>query len=233
MIAVLIERPIDFSIESVVECKIGVHPPPIDVEIVGHDVEGILAVVEIADFKIFVDLIELLPAQSDVLDFGSADPLDANRPLAGRERLAHHGKKRAAFQHLSPLELEHDREDIGAVKGIGTVGLERYFARGHGFFDHPHVEKEGIRALSRERLDASVFAAVLVVSAKRNGALVRRETVALLEWPPAIGPTARHVERAVKCELGLTWGEGRLWARCGDLNRPYSKPIDDRVGEDR
>src|SRR5262249_17380859 len=58
-------------------------------------------------------------------------------------------------------------------------------------------------------------------------------TAALLERPSRIGATARNVERTVECELVLTWCESRPWARCGDLNRPYSKPIDDRVGEDR
>src|SRR5215471_14050336 len=124
MIAALIERPIDFAVESIVERKIGVHPRTIDVEIVGLEVERILAVVEVADFKVSVDLIELLPAQSDVLDFRAADPFYANRPLTGRERLAHNRKKRAALQHLSPLELEHECEDVRAVKGVGTLGLE-------------------------------------------------------------------------------------------------------------
>src|SRR5262249_30994936 len=232
MIAVPIERPIDFAVESIVERKIGVHPHPIDVEIVGLDVEGILAVVEVAYFKVSVDLIELLPAQSDCLDFRAADALYPNRPLAGCERFAHDRKERAAFKHLPPLELEHDREDIGAVKSIGALGFERQPAGRRGPFDHPHVEKKRFRALPREDLDAVIHAAALFVNAKRNGTAARREAATLLEWSPGFAPTARNVERAVECELALTWREGRLWARCGDLNRPYSKPIDDRVGED-
>src|SRR5262249_34818694 len=223
-----IEGPIDFAVETIVERKIGVHPCPIDVEIVGLEVEGILAVVEVTYFKVSVDLIELLPAQSDVLDFRAADPFYTNRPLAGRERLAHNGKKWAAFQHLSPLELEHDGEDIGAVKSIGALGLERQLTGRRGFFDHPHVEKKGIRSLPREDLDAVIHAAALFVNAKRNGSAARGEAATLLEWSPGFAPTARNVERAVECELALTWREGRLWAPCGDLNRPYSKPIDDR-----
>src|SRR5262249_62412709 len=120
-----IEGPIDFAVETIVERKIGVHPCPIDVEIVGLEVEGILAVVEVTYFKVSVDLIELFPAQSDVLDFRAADPFDANCPLAGRERLAHNGKKWAALQHLSQLELEHDGEDVGAVESVGALRLER------------------------------------------------------------------------------------------------------------
>src|SRR5262249_54312255 len=153
--------------------------------------------------KVSVDLIELLPAQSDVLDFRAADPFDANRLLAGCERFAHDCEERAAFKHLPPLELEHDREDIGAVKSVGALGLERQLAGRRGLLDHPHVEKEGVRSLPREYLHAAVRAAVLVVCAKRNGTPARRETVALLEWPPRIGVTARDVERAVECELGL------------------------------
>src|SRR5215471_13940490 len=229
MIAVLIERPIDLAVESIVERKIGVHPHTIDVEIVRLEIERILAVVEVTYFKVSVDLIELLPAQSDVFDFRTADAFYANRPLAGRERFAHHGKEGAAFKHLPPLELEHDREDIGAVKSVGALGLERQLAGRRGLLDHPHVEKKGVRSLPREHLHATVCATNLVFSSKRNGALLRRETVALLEWPPRIGPTARDVERAVKCEFALTWREGHVWTHSGDLNRPYSKSVDDRV----
>src|SRR5262249_30309674 len=109
---------------------------------------------------------------------------------------------------------------------------ERQLAGRRGLLDHPHVEKEGVRSLPREHLHAAVCAAILVVCAKRNGAPARREAVALLAWPPGIAPTARDVERAVERELGLTWCKGRLGTHCSDRNRPYSKPIDDRVGED-
>ena len=121
---------------------------------------------------------------------------------------------------------------IGAVKGVGTLGLERYFARSHDFFDHPHVEKKGVRALPRENLDAGIHAAALFVNAKCNGTPARRNASALLERPPRIGPTARDVERAVKCELGSTRCKGRFGTHRSNLNRPYPKPIDDCVGED-
>src|SRR5262249_29177217 len=110
---------------------------------------------------------------------------------------------------------------------------ERQLAGRRGFLDHPHVEKKRFGSLPREHLHATVCAAILVIGSKRNDALVRHETVAPLQRPAGIGASVRDVERAVKCELGLTWCKGRVGTHRSDLNRSYAKPIDDCVGEDR
>src|SRR5262249_51567217 len=232
VVAVLIERPIDLAIDPVVEGKIRVHTHPICIEIIVLDVEGVLAVVEITDFEVLVDLIEHLPAQGYILDFRTADPLDANWPLAGRERLAHDGEQRAALQHLAPFELQHDRENVGAVESVGPLWLERQLAGRHRLFNHPDVEKEGIGALARKYLDAVIPTAILVVSAKRDGTTIRRETAAVLNRAHAAARVARNDEDAVEDDRACTWRECSLWAGCGDVDWSDPKPINDCIGED-
>src|SRR5262249_4585940 len=162
-------------------------------------------VIEITDFKVSVDLIEHLPAQGHVLDFRTADPFYANWPLAGCERFAHDGEERPFLEDFAPFELDHDRQNVGAIESVGPLWFERQFAGRHGLLDHSHVQKERFRALACEYLDAVVHAAVLVVDAKRDGTAARCETAAVLDRPCCAGRTAWNVEHAVQYDLAFAW----------------------------
>src|SRR5262249_30179808 len=150
--------------------------------------------------------------------FRTADPFYADWPLAERECFAYDRKERAGFEDLAPFELDHDRENVGAIESVGPLWFERQLAGRCRLFDHPHVEKEGLGALAREYLDAVIRAAVLVVSAKQNGASAWGEAASPLEWPSGIAPTARNVERAVERELAFAWRECGLRTRRGDVD---------------
>ena len=65
------------------------HPSTVDTTIVLAHVEGVFKVVEVAHLQVAVDLIKALQLQDYVLDLG-ANPLDADRELAGDHRLADH-----------------------------------------------------------------------------------------------------------------------------------------------
>src|SRR5262249_38832429 len=132
-------------------------------------------------------------------------PFDANWPLAGCERFAHDSEKRAALEHLAPVELDHDGEYVSAIESVGPLWFERQFAGGRRLLDHPNVEKEGLRALAREYLHAVIPPAILVVSAKRDGTTIRRETAAVLNRAHCAAGVTRNVEHAVEDDLAFTW----------------------------
>ena len=123
----------------------------------------------------------------------TANPFNSNRSLAGCERFAHDREKRAALEHLAPIELDHDGEYVGAVESVGPFWLERQFAGDRRLLDHPNVEKEGFRALAREYLDAVIHTAVLVVSTKRDYTSIWRETAAVLNRAHCAAGAARDV----------------------------------------
>ena len=84
------KRPVRLTIQAIIHREVGVHPSTIDTTIVLAHVEGVFEVVEVAHLQVAVDLIKLLQLQDYVLDLGAADPLDADRELAGDYRLADH-----------------------------------------------------------------------------------------------------------------------------------------------
>ena len=92
--AVRAERPVRLAVQAVDRGEVGVQPGAVGAAVVLAHVEGVFQVVEIADLQIAVDLVELLHRHDHVLDLGAAEPLDADRELAGDHRLADHGEQR-------------------------------------------------------------------------------------------------------------------------------------------
>ena len=88
--AIRAERPVRLTIQAIIHREVGVHPSTVDATIVLAHVEGVFEVVEVAHLQVAVDLVKLLQLQDHVLDLGAADPLDADRELAGDHRLADH-----------------------------------------------------------------------------------------------------------------------------------------------
>src|SRR5262249_1340740 len=97
MIPLRVERPIYFAVQCIEKGEIGIESRAISFDVVGRNMERILAVIEVANFQITVGLIKLLPAESDVFNFGPTQTLYANRALAGRERLTDDGEQWAAL----------------------------------------------------------------------------------------------------------------------------------------
>src|SRR5882672_312211 len=105
MVPVLVERPISFSVEAVVESEIGVQPCAIRSNVVLGKVEGVFIVVQVANLEISIDRIEYLGTESDILDFRPANPFQPYRPFAGRQSLADNSEHRPALKESRPLEL--------------------------------------------------------------------------------------------------------------------------------
>src|SRR5258705_8424263 len=99
MVAMLVERPISFSVEAVVESKIGVQPCAIRPNVVLGQVEGVFIVVQIANLEVPVDRIEDLRTEAHILDFRAADAFQSYRPLAGCHSLTDDSKQRPALKH--------------------------------------------------------------------------------------------------------------------------------------
>src|SRR6266849_2006372 len=105
MVAVLVERPISFSVEAVVEGKIGVQPCAIRSNVVLGKVEGVFIVVQVANLEIPINRIEYLRTESHILDFRPANPFQPDRPFVGRQSLGDYGEQRPALKQSRPLEL--------------------------------------------------------------------------------------------------------------------------------
>src|SRR5215470_12247628 len=118
MVAALVKRPVGLPVQRIPEREIGVQSRAVGADIIRHEREGVLAVVEVTDLQVTVDLIERLEAHGYVLDLGSAESLNADGSRSRLQCLAHDGEYRAAAEQLRPLELEHDREDVGSVERI-------------------------------------------------------------------------------------------------------------------
>src|SRR5262249_1790222 len=168
MIPVLVERPIYFAVQRIEKSEIGIESGAISFDVVGRNMERILAVVEVANLQITVGLIKLLPAESDVFNFGPTQTLYSNRALAGRERLTNDSEQWAAPKHLGPVNLESNRQHIGAVKRVRSDFLEGELPRRHSLLDHPHIKEKRVRSLICKNTHARAFAAFLVVHLERD-----------------------------------------------------------------
>src|SRR6266576_1963636 len=105
MVSVLVERPISFSVEAVVESEISVQPCAIRSNVVLGKVEGVFIVVQVANLEIPINGIEYLCAESDILDFRPANPLQTDWTFAGRQSLADYGEHRPALKQSRPLKF--------------------------------------------------------------------------------------------------------------------------------
>src|SRR5258708_3481056 len=105
MVPMLVERPISFSVEAIVESEISVQPCAIRSNVVLGEVEGVFIVVQVANLEIPINGIEYLRTESDILDFRPANPFQPNRPLAGRNSLGDDGEQRPALKQSRPLKL--------------------------------------------------------------------------------------------------------------------------------
>src|SRR5215510_725775 len=168
MIPMPVEGPVYFVVQCIEKGEIGVEPGAISFDVVRRNMERILAVIEVANFQITVGLIKLFPAEGDVFDFGPAQTLNSNGPLAGRKRFTDDGEHWAALKQLGPVDLENDRQHIGTIKRIRPDFLECELPRRHSLLDHPHVKEKRVRSLTRENSHARVFGAFLVVHPERN-----------------------------------------------------------------
>ncbi len=74
MVAVLVERPVDFIVQAIVEREIGVEPRAIRADVGFGKIEGVLFVIDVSDLKIPIYLIEHLRAERDVLHFRPPNP---------------------------------------------------------------------------------------------------------------------------------------------------------------
>src|SRR5256885_13789473 len=105
MFPMLVERPISFSVEAIVESEIGVQPCAIRSNVVLGKVEGVFIVVQVANLEIAIDWIKYLCTESDILDFRSANPFQPDRPFAGRQSLGDDCEHRPAFKQSYPLKF--------------------------------------------------------------------------------------------------------------------------------
>ncbi len=87
MVPMLVERPISFSVEAIVESEIGVQPCAIRSNVVLGKVEGVFIVVQVANLEIPINRIEYLRTESDILDFRPANAFQTDRPFARRQSL--------------------------------------------------------------------------------------------------------------------------------------------------
>jgi len=83
MVPVIVEPPVDFTVEAVVKSEIGVQPRSIRARIVLEKIEGVLFVIDVPDLEIPIDDIEHLRTEADVLDFRPSDSFQPHRPFAG------------------------------------------------------------------------------------------------------------------------------------------------------
>src|SRR5258705_3678635 len=150
MVPVLVERPVSFSVEAIVESEIGVQPCAIRSDVGLGKVEGVFIVVQVANLKIPINRIENLGTESDILDFRPANPLQTDRPFAGRQSLADDSEHGPALEQSCPLDFQHNSQNILAVESIGTDLLERELSRRESLCGHRTVEEERIGPLSRE-----------------------------------------------------------------------------------
>src|SRR5438445_4727492 len=104
MVPVLVERPISFSVEAVVESEIGVQPCAIRPNVVLGKVEGVFIVVQVANLEVPINRIEYLRAEADVLDFRPADSFQPDRPFAGRHSLADDSEHWPALEYGRPVD---------------------------------------------------------------------------------------------------------------------------------
>ena len=166
MIPVLVERPINFTVEAVIEGEIGVQPRAICADVVLGKIERVLFVIDVPDLEIPIHGIEHLRAETDVFDFRPPDPFQPYRAFAGAQSFADHGEHRPALEQGRPLDPEDDPQDILAVEPVGTDFLEGELPCRDGFFGHRAVEEEWIGPLSREDLQAFPSAAAFVIHTK-------------------------------------------------------------------
>src|SRR5258705_9197520 len=148
MVPMLVERPISFSVEAIVESEISVQPCAIRSNVVLGKVEGIFIVVQVANLEILINPIENLGTESDILDFRPANPLQTDWTFAGRQSLADYGEQRPALKQSRPLDSQHNSQHILAVESVGTDSLEREFSRSEGLCGHRTVKEERIGPLS-------------------------------------------------------------------------------------
>src|SRR6266849_5592176 len=195
MISMRIERPIRFSIETVVEREIGVQACAVRAYVILGEAESVFVVVHVANLEIAIDLIEYFGAEADVLDFRPADACQPRLALAGRQSLADDCEHRPALQQSCPLDSEDNSEDILSVQSVGTDRLERQLSCRDGLSRHRTVKEERIRPLSRKDMQSFRFAAVFIIDTKRNGFAVRHCAAALLET------LSRYIKRAIEGEL--------------------------------
>src|SRR6266481_8891599 len=120
MITMLVEWPISFSVEAVVESKIGVQPCAIRSNVVLGKIEGVFIVVQVANLEIPIDRIEYLRAEADILDFRPADSFQPYRPFSGRQSLADDSEHRPTLKHSRPLDCQHNCQKILAVESVRT-----------------------------------------------------------------------------------------------------------------
>ena len=150
MVPMLVERPISFSVEAIVESEIGVQPCAIRSNVVLGKVEGVFIVVQVANLEIPINRIEYLRTESDILDFRPANPFQPDRPFAGRQSLADDSEHRPALKQSCPLDSQHNSQDILAVESVGTDLLERELSGREGLCGHRTVKEERIGPLSCE-----------------------------------------------------------------------------------
>src|SRR2546425_10634466 len=120
MVSVLVERPISFSVEAIVESEIGVQPCAIRTNVVLGKVEGVFIVVQVANLEIPINPIEYLCAEADILDFRPSDSFQPYGPFAGRQSLADDSEHRPALKHSRPLDCQDNCQDILAVESVRT-----------------------------------------------------------------------------------------------------------------
>ena len=174
--AVRAERPVRLAVQAVDGGEVGVQPGAVGAAVVLAHVEGVFQVVEIADLQIAVDLVELLHRHDDVLDLGAAEPLDADRELAGDHRLADHGEQRrpGALEQRLAVGLDDDAQDVRAGQAVLTLlfegeppGLER-------LQPGRQVDEERVRAQAGVDAQPVAAPAPLVVHAKAGRLTGRR-----------------------------------------------------------
>src|SRR5438445_2249760 len=169
MVPVLVERPISFSVEAVVESEIGVQPCAIRSNVVLGKVEGVFIVVQVANLEIRINRIEYLGTESDILYFRPANPLQTDRTFAGRQSFADDSEQGPALEQSCPVDSQHNSQDILAVESVGTDLLERELSRRERLCGHRTVKEERIGPLSCEDMQAVAITAILVVHGKGNG----------------------------------------------------------------
>ncbi|HEV8568255.1 MAG TPA: hypothetical protein VGQ92_14435, partial [Actinoplanes sp.] len=127
MDVLIVRRPVDPAVQAVEEGQIGVQPGAVRSGVSRAHVEGVLGVVEVTEFEVAVDGVELFVLQDEVLDLRPAHALQPDRVSAGRHGLPDDGHQRAGVgvERRGDVELEDDAQDVRAVHGIDAAGPER------------------------------------------------------------------------------------------------------------
>ena len=231
--AVLVCRPVGLAVQTVPEREVRVQPGPVRALVGVAEVERVVHVVQVADLKVAVHRVELLRREHQVGHLGPPGALEADVEAAARQGLRDHADQLSAAGQHGAVDLDHQAQDVLAVKVDRARVCERELSGGDRLQRRGRIHDERIPPRAREHADAVDLAAMLVVHPDRDRCARRRGARAFLPW--AVRTVSAHGgrEHAVDHDLFAARDEWRPVIPIARGERPQPEAVDEPVREER